>query len=158
MAFALVTCVLAAVAFALASQRFIRTDSSGAVRPGRASISADKRLTRSVLVASQIAFATVILVATSLLGQTSYKLVHADPGFNPEHVLTMRTELPRSDISPYKTFTARDSFYRRVVAAVRQLPGVVSAGYTTYLPLTNRNGGMGIIQEGAAPPCAWPVE
>lgn len=87
MAFTLVTCVLAAVAFALASQRLIRTDSSGAVRQGRARISADKRLTRSVLVASQIAFATVILVATSLLGQTFYKLVHADLGFNPEHVL-----------------------------------------------------------------------
>lgn len=152
LACALVTCVLAAVAFALASQRFVMPDSGAAVRYGRANISVDKRLVRSILVGSQIAFATVILISTSLLGQTFYRLAHTDLGFNPQNVLTMRTELPRSDISPYHAFAARDSFYRRVLAAVEHLPGVVSAGYTTYLPLTNSGGGMGIIQEGVAPP------
>ncbi len=127
LAFALVTCVLAAMAFALASHRFITGVSGAAVRYGRASISTDKRLVRSVLVASQIAFATVILIATSLLGQTFYSLAHADLGFNPQNVLTMRTELPRSDVSPYHTFAARDSFYKRVLASVEHLPGVISA-------------------------------
>jgi putative ABC transport system permease protein len=152
LAFALITCLLAAIGFALASHRFIVVGSGAALRYGRAAISADKRFLRSLLVAGQIALATVILVATGLLGQTFYKLAHADLGFNPEHVLTMRTELPGSGVSPYRTFEARVSFYQRVLDAVRKLPGVVSAGYTTFLPLTNGGGSMGILQEGAPPP------
>ncbi len=152
LAFALVTCLLAALAFALASHRFVVSDSGIALRYGRGTISADKRQLRSVLVGAQIALATIILIATGLLGQTFYKLAHTDLGFNPEHVLTMRTELAGSDVSPYRSFGARVSFYKRVLESVKQLPGVVSAGYTTFLPLTNGGGAMGILQEGAPRP------
>lgn len=150
--FALVTCLISAMAFALASHRFIHADSAAALHYGRAAISGDKRLLRSILVGAQIALATVILIATGLLGQTFYKLAHTDLGFNPDHVLTMRTELPGSDVSPYRTFAARASFYKRVIDSVEQLPGVVSAGYTTFLPFTNGGGAMGIFPEGAPRP------
>lgn len=152
LAFAVVICLLAAMIFALASHRFVIHNSGAALHYGRAAISSDKRSLRSILVGAQIALATVILIATGLLGQTFYKLAHTDLGFNPEHVLTMRTELPASDLSPYGTFQARTSFYTRVLDGVEQLPGVVSAGYTTFLPLTNGGGAMGIIQEGAPHP------
>jgi putative ABC transport system permease protein len=150
--FAVVVCLAAALSFALASHRFIIRDSGLALRSGRATLSGDKRLVRSVLVGAQIALATIILVATGLLGQTFYRLAHTDLGFNPAHVLTARTEVSASDVSPYRTFQARTSFYKRVLGAVAQLPGVVSGGYTTFLPLTSGGGGMGILQEGAPPP------
>ncbi len=155
--FALVTCLLAAFSFALGSHLFIVAHSATALRSGRSAISSDKRLVRSILVGAQIALATVILIATGLLGQTFYKLAHTDLGFTPEHVLTMRTELPVSDLTPYRAFPARTSFYKRVVERVEQLPGVVSAGYTTFLPLTNGGGEIGILPEGAPPlrPGQW---
>lgn len=149
LAFALVTCVLAALIFAVLSHRFITGDFAVTLRHGRAAIGTDKRLLRSTLVGAQIALATVILIATGLLGQTFYKLAHTDLGFNPDHVLTLRTELPGSDVSPYRSFAARASFYRRVLDSVQTLPGVVAAGYTTYTPLTNGGGAMGLVQEGA---------
>jgi putative ABC transport system permease protein len=152
LAFALVTCLFAAMAFALLSHRFVVSDSGAALHYGRSAISGDKRMLRSILVGAQIALATVILIATGLLGQTFYKLAHADLGFNPQHVLTMRTELPGSDVSPYRTFAARDSFYNRVLYSVEQLPGVTAAGYTTFLPLTNGGGAMGLLPEGAPSP------
>ncbi|MBV8897981.1 MAG: ABC transporter permease [Acidobacteriaceae bacterium] len=152
LAFALVTCLLAALGFAFASHGFAAGRSGPALRYGRGAISADRRLFRSALVGGQIALATVILIATGLLGQTFYKLAHTDLGFDPEHVLTMRTELPISDASPYRTFEARASFYKRVLDSVEQLPGVRSAGYTTCVPLTNRGPAMGLLQEGAPPP------
>lgn len=150
--FALITCLLAAMAFAIASHRFIISDSGSALHYGRSTISADKRRARSILVGAQIAFATVILIATGLLGQTFYKLAHTDLGFNPGHVLTARTELPGSDVSPYRSFKARDNFYRQVIERVERLPGVVSAGYTTFLPLTNGGGAMGFQAEGTPRP------
>ena len=155
--FALLTCVLTAVGFALASHRVLTADSSSVLRYGRATVSTDKRVVRSALVGAQIALATVILIATGLLGETFWKLAHTDLGFNPEHVLTLRTELPVSDSTPYHSFEARTSFYKRALENVAQIPGVISAGYTTYLPLTNGGGSMGILQEGAPPlqPGQW---
>ncbi len=155
--FALLVCLLAATGFALASHRFLASHAGTVLRNGRATVSGDKRLLRSLLVAAQMALATVILIATSLLGQTFWKLAHTDLGFTPEHVLTMRTELPVSNLTPYRSFAARTSFYKRVLDGVAQIPGVLSAGYTTFLPLTNSGGEMGILQEGAAPlqPGQW---
>ncbi len=157
LAFALLICLLAGIGFALASHRFIASQAGTVMRYGRATVSTDKRMLRSVLVSAQLALATVILIATSLLGQTFWKLAHADLGFTPEHVLTMRTELPVSDVTPYRSFAARTSFYERVLQDVSQIPGVLSAGYTTFLPLTNSGGEMGILQEGAPPlqPGQW---
>ncbi len=152
LAFALLTCLLAALGFSLASHRFLAAHSTTVLRYGRATVSSDRGWLRSALVSGQIALATLILVATGLLGQTFWKLAHTDLGFNPEHVLTMRTELPASTISPYRDFAARTSFYKRVLERVEQMPGVLSAGYTTFLPLTNGGGAMGILPEGAAPP------
>ena len=148
--FALATCCLVAIAFALASNRFVAAHPS-TLAQGRRSVSGEKRLVRSGLVAGQIALATVVLVATGLLGQTFWNLAHTDRGFSPEHVLTMRTELPVSDNTPYRSFDARASFYTRVVERVERIPGVISAGYTTFLPLTNGGGSSTILIEGALP-------
>ncbi len=155
--FALLTCLLAAVGFAFAGHRFLASHSGSLLRNGRGTVSSDKRLLRSILVGAQVALATVIVIATSLLGQTFWKLAHTDLGFTPDHVLTMRTELPVSNLSPYRSFEARTSFYKRVLEGVTRIPGVLSAGYTTFLPLTNGGGEMGILQEGAPPlrPGQW---
>ena len=152
LAFALLVSLLAATGFALASHRFIASHTNSALRYGRAAVSSDRRILRSILVGAQVALVTVILIATSLLGQTFWKLVHTDLGFTPAHVLTMRTELPVSDRTPYRDFNVRSSFYERVVERVEKIPGVLSAGYTTFLPFTNGGGVVGILPEGDAPP------
>jgi hypothetical protein len=38
------------------------------------------------------------------------------------------------------------------VRAVKQIPGVVDAGYTTFLPLTRTGGSVGIVPEGQRTP------
>jgi putative ABC transport system permease protein len=49
-------------------------------------------------------------------------------------------------------FPARADFYRRVLEKARSIPGVIAAGYTTYLPLTNRGGTSGFRVESAPEP------
>jgi putative ABC transport system permease protein len=83
--------------------------------------------------------------------RTVWGLEHVDLGFRPAGVLTLRTQLPHSSESPYRSFAARSAFYRGVIERVRAIPGVVSAGYTTYLPLTNRGGTSGFLIEGMPP-------
>jgi putative ABC transport system permease protein len=76
-------------------------------------------------------------------------LYHLDPGFRAEPVLVVRTPLPRQK---YQTFAQRTAFYDQVLARLGQAPGVVAAGYTTWVPLTNYGGATGITIEGHPEP------
>ena len=107
---------------------------------------------RRVLIVSEVALAMVLVVGTGLLTRTLWALAHVPLGFRPEGVMTLRTALPVSPDSPYRTFVARTEFYRRVLDRVAAIPGVISAGYTTFLPLTNAGGTSGLVVEGAPPP------
>ena len=106
---------------------------------------------RSSLVIGEIALTTIILTSTGLLGGALWKLAHTDVGFNPDSVLTVRTQLPDSDQSPYHDFSARVSFYKRVLENIAHLPGVRFTGYITFLPFTNTGGSSEILIEGAPP-------
>ena len=117
-------------------------------RGGRAAIGGYSRF-RRFLVAGEVALAVVVCVGAGLMVQTVWRLAHVDLGFRPEGVLTMRTSLP--DTANYRGFPARNNFYQGVLERVQALPGVVSAGYTTFLPLTNRGGTSGFVVEGAPP-------
>ena len=119
-------------------------------RGGRAAIGGHSRL-RRVLVVAEVALAVVLSVGAGLMVQTVWRLAHVDLGFRPERVLTMRTSLPLSAESPYRQFSARNGFYQGVLEQVQAVPGVVSAGYTTFLPLTNRGGTSTFLVEGEPP-------
>ncbi|HVN05993.1 MAG TPA: ABC transporter permease [Bryobacteraceae bacterium] len=125
---------------------------AGSLRQGgRTSTGGSSRL-RRLLIIGEVGLAVVLLVGAGLLTKTLWKLSHVPLGFRPGGVLTMRTALPISSDTPYRDFTARSEFYRRVLEKVTALPGVVSAGYTTFLPLTNDGGTSAFIVEGAPPP------
>jgi predicted permease len=109
---------------------------------------AHRRL-RGALVVSEIALAFLLLVGAGLMLQAFARVRALDPGFRPEGVLTARTTLP----SPrYDDAARRHAFYDAVLARVEALPGVVSAGYTAYLPLTNRGGTNSFTIEGRPAP------
>ncbi len=99
----------------------------------------------SFLVVSEVAVAFVLLIAAGLLIKTLARLRGLDPGFHAENVLTMRTVLPGAK---YAAFPNKLAFFQQVLDRVKTLPGVVSAGYTTALPLTMKGGTNGFSIEG----------
>ena len=117
---------------------------------GRADIGGRGSLRRGLIVA-EVALALVLSVGAGLMVQTVWRLAHQDLGFRPEGVLTARTALPVTARTPYREFAARAAFYQAVLDRVKAIPGVVSAGYTTFLPLTNRGGTSGFEIEGGPP-------
>jgi putative ABC transport system permease protein len=145
--------VLAAILFGtLPALILSRADLSNALQQGgRAAIGGSTRI-RKMLIVSEVALAVVLLVGAGLLTRTLWALAHVPLGFRPEGVMTLRTSLPGSSDSPYRTFLARTRFYRGVLDRVAAIPGLISAGYTTFLPLTNAGGTSGFIIEGAPPP------
>ena len=115
---------------------------------GRSGIGSGRRL-RDVLVVSEVALALVLLAGAALMLRSFEKLSHLDPGFRADHVLVVRTPLPRQK---YEAFAPRAAFYSDVLARVARLPGVTAAGYTTWVPLTNYGGATGITVEGRPQP------
>jgi predicted permease len=118
---------------------------------GRAATGGNTRM-RKLLIVSEVALAVVLLVGAGLLTRTLWTLAHVPLGFRPEGVMTLRTSLPGSSDSPYGSFLARSQFYKGVLDRVTAVPGVISAGYTTFLPLTNAGGSSPFVVEGAPPP------
>lgn len=100
---------------------------------------------RDILVVSEVALAVVLFSGAMLMVRSFINVRGLDPGFRPTHVLAVETELP----SPkYDNVTLRNSFFQQVLDRVNRLPGVVAAGCTTWLPLTNDGGANGIVIEG----------
>jgi predicted permease len=112
-------------------------------RSGTASRGA--RLVRRILVASQVAFAFMLLAAAGLLLASFQRVLRVDPGFKTDHVLTGNVTLPASR---YKDDAAQRTFMARALERVRALPGVVQAGATTTIPFGGANSDSVILAEG----------
>jgi len=109
---------------------------------------------RGMLVIGQVALALVLLAAAGLLLQSFRNLRQVRPGFDPTGVLAVDVALP---YSRYGSYEAVSTFYHQLQTRIAALPGVVSAGATTALPLRD-GGGMcstiyaeGRVATGAVP-------
>lgn len=87
---------------------------------------------RSTLVVVEVVGTVALLVGAGLLLKALWRVQAVDPGFRAEGVLTLRTSLP---MPKYNDTVARREFYSHVLTEARALPGVMSAAYTTALPL-----------------------
>jgi putative ABC transport system permease protein len=112
---------------------------------GRSGLNAGGNRLRSTMVVSEIALALVLLVGAGLLIQTFLRLRAQYSGLAPANVLTLRTVLPDNR---YADSAQRSIFYKQTLERVKALPGVVSAGYTTTIPLAWKGGTSGFTPEG----------
>jgi predicted permease len=104
---------------------------------GRVGASRRTERLRSGLIVAQVASSIVLLISAGLLVRALWEVQQRDPGFRTDGVLTLRTTLPTPKYAPT---LMRAAFYERVLSEVRVLPGVSSAGYTSFAPLTWRGG------------------
>lgn len=139
--FAVTTSVLSGIVFGLAPQWAISGSKLIRSLAGRGTQLPRERV-RAALVTTQIAMAVIVVAATGLLVRTLINLQNVDPGFRTENVLTARMEVSSSGAS---TLDRRKRFYAEVLDRIRQLPGVVSAGFTTFLPYTNFGGSIELV-------------
>jgi predicted permease len=87
---------------------------------------------RNVLVVSEIAFSLILLIGAGLAIRSFYRLLHVDPGFRTDHVLTMRVTLPALT---YPTGPAVPRFFDQLIQGIRAMPGVEGAGAISQLPM-----------------------
>lgn len=88
---------------------------------------------RGTLVVSEVALALVLLVSAGLLLRSLQRLFAIDPGFEGSHLLTMQVQ---ESGHRFDDDRARDRFFTQALEAVRQVPGVTAAAFTSQLPLS----------------------
>jgi putative ABC transport system permease protein len=114
-----------------ATIRVLRTDPGTLLKGGHDRTTRQGARIRSVLVVSQIALTLVLLVCAGLLTRTVINIIRPGPGFRVEQGLATRIML--ADTVRYRV-TDRADHLDRLLAEVRRIPGVLSAGVGSDLP------------------------
>jgi predicted lysophospholipase L1 biosynthesis ABC-type transport system permease subunit len=92
----------------------------------------------SSLVVLELCTATVLLVGAGLLGQSFYRLLHTDVGFQPDHLAILRLS---ASGKAYAKDEQAVALAAQVVREVKSLPGVQSVAIARSLPVADVNGG-----------------
>ena len=118
---------------ALLPRSIVRVAADDTLRSSRGSAGdAVATAVRSVLVATQVAIALVLLVGAGLLVRTVQHLTQRDLGFDSSGLTWLQVNLPGAR---YRTTEAQLQFERDVLERARQIPGVKSATASVGFPL-----------------------
>jgi predicted permease len=147
----LVSLVTGAIVGLLPALTAARSRAQDSLRDGtRATASVARRKARSALIVAEVALAMMLTVCGGLLLRSFVSVLHVDPGFNPEQLLTMQIAVPARYRGPEATL----GFYDDLETRLKALPGVVAVGGTTRLPLGSTNLTTMLEIEGKAIPRA----
>jgi predicted permease len=103
---------------------------------------------RNLLVVAQVALSLVLLISAGLFLRSLQQAQSIDPGFEPEHVLTMPLNI---NLLRY-TKAQGQEFYRRTLERVAALPGVESATLTRTPPLSGASRQSSVMVAGQEAP------
>ena len=135
LAFAAAISALAAILFSVTpALRLSRYEMrEGMAEGSRGSAGNTWRRLGSRLVMVELATAMVLLVGAGLLGQSFYRLLHVELGFQPDHLATMEVAAPDAKYAKDEQAVALG---RQIVSSIASLPGVKSVGIGSLLPVS----------------------
>src|SRR5438309_2526878 len=106
---------------------------------------------RRIFVAAEIALAVVVLISATLLVKSFVISVRSSPGYNPVDLMVAQLALPRTK---YAQESRQRNFSEDVLARIRALPQVGSAGMASNVPF--RGFGRGVEFEAVGQPAPQP--
>jgi putative ABC transport system permease protein len=112
-----------------------------------------QNLARHGLVVVEVALALVLLVGAGLLMRSLQRLFAISSGFDTAGILTMQVQTsgPRFDQA------TNDRFFAQALEAVRRIPSVTAAAFTSQLPLSGDDDEYGARFEGDDPNLGYNV-
>ena len=111
---------------------------------GRTSATSVGSKLRSALVVSQIALALIPLIGAGLLIRSFHRLLNVDPGFRPDHILTMQVQQPAITLAELNKLSSdqqnelarkQSIQFQQMAGRIQSLPGVRAVGGVSVLPL-----------------------
>src|SRR5437773_4925550 len=110
-----------------------RSDPQSGLRQSSRTTAGRHEQTRRTLVVAEIALALVLLVSAGLLLRSLERLFAVAPGFDSSHLLTMQVQTSGHRFNDNSSI---HRFFEQALEAVRHVPGVASAAFTSQLPLS----------------------
>jgi len=129
-----------------------RVSFSEMLKESGSAVAASHGLARGLLTVGEIAIALVMLVGAGLATRSLVRLLGVQLGFDPRQVVAGRISLPDSR---YPKEPQQKAFFRNLLDRVQALPGVVSAGAASELPLEGGSNGAVVIEGQPAPKDIW---
>ena len=99
---------------------------------GRSATGGVRGRVRGLLVVAEMALSLVLLVGAGLLIKSFLRLQAVNPGFNPQHVLTMQLDLRGPN---YQRGTPIIAFYDQLLDRIKAQPGVEAAAIRSSVPI-----------------------
>src|SRR6266566_248367 len=121
LAFSFLLALLCSLAFGLVpARRFSAGDPHELLKTGQQGTATNTLPMQGLLVGAQFALSLVLLVNAGLLIRSFVKVLEIDPGFRPDHILTVRMLVSDPDAAPRGRIA---DYYQRVLERLRQIPG-----------------------------------
>jgi putative ABC transport system permease protein len=111
-----------------------RQDVNLAIKEGGAGAGSGRghNFLRQMLVIAEVALAIVLLIGATLAMQSFARILRVDPGFRPDHLITMRIDFPEFRFGRVEQST---QFVQQVLESSRAIPGVQAASAGLVFPL-----------------------
>ena len=129
----IVACVTGALFGLMPALQLSRPNLNNSIKESGHSASFHRGRLRSLLMATEITFAIILLVGAGLLIRSFVNLLEVNPGYESDNRLTMRVSLSSQ---LYQMPNQRDEFYSEALRHISSIPGVESVGATNSLPLS----------------------
>jgi predicted permease len=152
--FSLLSSLVAGIAFGLApARRAAQMQPNEALKEGSGSGQGTARSARQsrlgdALVVVEVALAFILLIGSALMTQTVSRLLHQDPGFRTDHLLTF--DLPQLMLSDPKTAEAlqlaQTEQMKRLLDGLQHVPGVSAVTAMSHGVLGNTTMVMGGLE------------
>jgi len=138
LAFTLVLAMLTGILFGLAPALSVaRVDLVEVLKEGGKTTATGKPWLRQLLIVSEVALGSILLVGTGLMVRTFTSLLRVDPGFHPENVMTFQLAFSGSR---YQTVDSVTNFLKELRSSLASLAGTEAVGGVSHLPLDEGKG------------------
>jgi putative ABC transport system permease protein len=149
-----VTLVVGIVVGLIPAWRASRSDLQSSLQEGSQRVSGSQQGIRRSFVVAEVALALLLLVSAGLMLHSLRRLLSVPAGFDASNVISLQVQ---TNGRRYDDDRVCNRFFAQALEAVRQVPGVTAAAFTSQLPLSGDSDIYGAKFEGDNPEIGYPV-
>src|SRR5260221_10188588 len=140
LSFTVLVSLLSGMLLGLATAFQVSPELTSSLKEGEGGGLLQRNRVRQTLLVAEVALAVVLLIGAGLLLRSFVNLLHVEPGFHAENLLTLRISLP---FPRYEDPARRAQFQKDLLEGIAAVPGVECVGAINALPLTDFNLSVG---------------